>query len=202
MLSRRSLPLYERSKVATPKNESSGIKTVSSRTSSTASLPAEHPLVQCITMRASELQGYAPLPLMETLQATRYEVGQEYKTHYDWYPPSYANTTSGNRFSTIFAFLEAECEGGETAFPRLSQDFAARDKRWCDFAVCDDEPGMSEVRFRPRRGDAVFWRNLLDDWTGDERTLHAGRPVISGRKVGLNIWTKTNGWPQNFPAKY
>ncbi|THV45573.1 hypothetical protein BGAL_0473g00020 [Botrytis galanthina] len=41
------------------------------RTSSTAYLPSDDPIVQCIRARASEYQGYVDLEMMESLQVTR-----------------------------------------------------------------------------------------------------------------------------------
>ena len=60
-----------------------------------------------------------------------------------------------------------------------------------------DESWENGVTFRPRVGSAVFWRNLRmggdGNMVGDERTIHAGLPVVGGRKVGMNIWTRE--WP-------
>ena len=45
------------------------------------------------------------------------------------------------------------------------------------------------LTFKVVPGSAVFWKNLLPDGRGDARTLHAGLPISSGMKLGLNIWT-------------
>ena len=36
----------------------------------------------------------------------------------------------------------------------------------------------------------MFWRNLDKEGKGDERTVHAGLPVVGGVKVGMNIWAR------------
>jgi prolyl 4-hydroxylase len=55
-----------------------------------------------------------------------------------------------------------------------------------------DEKGVS---FRPKKGSGLFWVNLKPDGMGDDRLLHAGLPLKEGRKVGMNIWVKTDfGW--------
>lgn len=53
-----------------------------------------------------------------------------------------------------------------------------------------DEPWENGVTFRPVEGNAVFWRNLDEEGRGLETMVHAGLPVVSGRKVGMNIWTR------------
>jgi prolyl 4-hydroxylase len=66
------------------------------------------------------------------------------------------------------------------------------DELWCQFADCD-RPYGERVTFKPIAGNAVFWMNLKDGGKGegDLKTLHAGLPVTSGTKMGLNIWTWT-----------
>lgn len=77
--------------------------------------------------------------------------------------------------------------GGGTNFPVLD---APRDERWCEVVDCD-EPWENGVTFRPVEGNAVYWENVLPvSGVGDERTLHAGLPVVTGEKIGMNIWTR------------
>lgn len=42
--------------------------------------------------------------------------------------------------------------------------------------------------FKPIKGNAVYWENMRSDGTGYEESWHAGLPVESGEKIGLNIW--------------
>ncbi len=42
----------------------------------------------------------------------------------------------------------------------------------------------------PRLGSGIFWMKLKEDGSGDSRTLHAGIPVGSGGKTGMNIYAK------------
>jgi prolyl 4-hydroxylase len=85
-------------------------------------------------------------------------------------------------------YLEADCTGGGTNFPRLRKP---TEKSWCKFIECDEEgeEGLEGVTFKPIKGNAVFWENLRLDGTGYEESWHAGMPVKSGRKIGLNIWS-------------
>lgn len=103
-----------------------------------------------------------------------------------------------NRLSSFFAYVDVhdEMTGGGTNFPFLNAPKPSpAGEKWCDFKDCN-EPWENGVTFRPIAGNAVFWMNMIDDGTGkviligDERVLHAGLPVTSGGKVGMNIWTR------------
>lgn len=157
------------------------------RTSSTAYLPSDDSVVQCIRSRASEFQGYVDLDMMEDLQVTRYLEGQQYTNHYDWAAEPAARNQTTNRETTFFAVLEVECASCGTRFPKISVDWGAEDQRWCGLVDC---AAQTELTVRAVAGSAVFWRNLYSDGTGDLRTLHAGLPAVGGKKVGLNIWTR------------
>ena len=95
-------------------------------------------------------------------------------------------------------YVDADCEGGGTKFPKIRMPDLSKG-RWCDFLECTQEEGINEesrretnawgVTFKPIKGNAIFWENLRSDGSGYEETIHAGLPVISGTKVGLNIWS-------------
>ncbi|KAK6222042.1 2OG-Fe(II) oxygenase [Colletotrichum tabaci] len=157
------------------------------RTSSTAYLPPDDPVVQCITSRASEFQGYVDTGMMEDLQVTRYLEGQQYTNHYDWAANPAARNQTTNRETTFFAVLDVDCASCGTRFPKISVDWGLEDPKWCEFVDCAASTALT-VRAVP--GSAVFWRNLHADGAGDLRTLHAGLPAVGGKKIGLNIWTR------------
>jgi prolyl 4-hydroxylase len=93
-------------------------------------------------------------------------------------------------------YVDADCEGGGTEFPRLKMPEMGRG-RWCEFLECGaaDEDGSGRrrekmgVTFKPIKRNAVYWENIGSDGRGYEETYHAGLPVLSGTKVGLNIWS-------------
>ena len=64
-----------------------------------------------------------------------------------------------------------------------------KDRRWCQFVECDKDAGTEGVTFKPKKGSAVFWMNFDADGRGYKETIHAGMPVTSGTKIGLNIWS-------------
>ena len=71
-----------------------------------------------------------------------------------------------NRCYTFFVYLNDDYEGGKTYFPILN------------FSVT------------PKKGMAVFWKNVTDDNKIDNRLIHAGMPVIKGTKYGCNFWVR------------
>jgi prolyl 4-hydroxylase len=150
-------------------------------------------VVRCIEERALLFQGFdIPRTHLEPLQLVKYGAGQHYHFHTDWYPdPAHAVAEmGGNRLSSIFAYVHVanDTTGGGTNFPLVD---APRDDRWCRMKYVDcDEPWENGVTFRPIEGNAVFWQNLHPNGVGDDRTLHAGLPVTSGGKIGMNIWTR------------
>lgn len=101
-----------------------------------------------------------------------YEPGQEYKPHFDFFNPevpSYARQLAvmGQRVATCLTWLNEDYEGGETAFPRID---------W---------------KHRGGIGDAMLFLNVTtSDRQPDPLTLHAGLPVISGRKWMLSQWIR------------
>jgi prolyl 4-hydroxylase len=45
------------------------------------------------------------------------------------------------------------------------------------------------ITFKPITGNAVYWENMRADGSGYLESWHAGLPVKSGVKIGLNIWS-------------
>jgi prolyl 4-hydroxylase len=140
---------------------------VQNRTSYTSSLHEQNnPLVTEINNRMSDILNI-PKAKTETLQGQRYEVGQEFKDHFDWFEGSNLKTyveKSGNRSYTFMVYLNDDLEGGETEFQKLN------------------------IKFKPKIGMAVVWKNLNSDGTGNRLVLHAGRPVTKGKKYILTRW--------------
>lgn len=159
--------------------------------------------MKCIEERARTFQGWRPFTFVEKLWTQRYGTGGHYTYHYDW---STATSTSG-RVSSFMVYLQAECTGGGTHFPRLKKPAG---KEWCRFIECpDDQTEKNEMEaekqnekdakqdeilsqgviFKPIKGNAVFWENMRSDGSGYAESWHAGLPVKSGVKIGLNIWS-------------
>ncbi|KAK4221782.1 hypothetical protein QBC38DRAFT_428567 [Podospora fimiseda] len=162
------------------------------RTSQSAYIPRD-PIIECIEERASLFQGPSvpSTSHLEPLQLVKYGPDEYYHLHNDWFPSSKVSAaTGGNRKSSFFAYIHVrnDTTGGGTNFPLVDWSHGVADEKWCDILDCDEEFEKG-VTFRPVEGNAVFWKNLNNN-KGDHRTLHAGLPVTSGEKVGLNIWTR------------
>lgn len=154
-----------------------------------ASPNSSEPVVQAIEARAKTFQGFGNVGVVEPLKVLRYELGGHYEHHHDSFPEDAAqHSMEGNRQSTFFVYLDADCTGGGTNFPRLTRP---RGDEWCRLIDCDESPEHG-VTFKPITGNAIFWYNLMANGrTPHPDLLHAGLPVKTGRKVGLNIWSWT-----------
>lgn len=159
------------------------IRDAEGRTSSTAFLPEDDPVVASIIQRAADFQGYLSPKDIE-VQVTSYQPGQEVKYHYDGYTDRSRPT---NRISTFFAILKSNCQDCGTQFPFINTTSRHQyDSRWCDFIDCEKEV----LTTRNIEGSALFWVNLDHAGEGRKDMLHAGLPALNGEKVGLNIWTE------------
>ncbi len=125
------------------------------RTSWTAYL-AEPPL----TARIADTLG-CDATLGEAIQGQRYDVGQEFRPHWDAF---HDDTQGAQRTWSAMIYLNTVTAGGETCFPNI---------------------GLS---FTPLPGMLIAWHNLLSGGAIDPATLHQGKPVIAGRKYILTEW--------------
>jgi prolyl 4-hydroxylase len=196
-----SLPLFQPSTIFNA-NQPSIDPNV--RLSKKAQPPRTHH-VRCIEARARSFQGFRPYTFVEKLWTQLYDAGGHYTHHYDWASAS----PSAGRISSFMVYLDANCTGGGTNFPRLERP---RESEWCKWIECPAEAGreqggiggagdgadesrddekqvMDGVTWKPIRGNAVYWENFDMDGRGYEESWHAGMPVTSGTKIGLNIWS-------------
>jgi len=108
---------------------------------------------------------------IEGLMMVKYEVGQYYYDHHDYFEAEFRNIMKdgGQRIATFFVYLNT-VEGGETEFPK------------------------AHIKVKPHKGDALFWWNVHENGKPIKRTLHRGNKVTKGTKYGLNIWIRADGW--------
>jgi prolyl 4-hydroxylase len=160
------------------------------RVSESAYLDFKDPVVARIARRARMFQGWrGNTTRIEPVLVQRYNVDGFYNYHFDWDEA----LSEGNRATTFMSYLAANCTGGGTNFPFLPQP---SDERWCDVIECDEEgrDGYQGVIFKPILRSAVFWENFYPNGTGHKGVYHAGLPITSGTKVGLNIWSWDSAW--------
>lgn len=145
------------------------------RTSRTCHLKATAgELVAAIDQRLCDLIGI-PQEHSETLQGQRYDVGEYFKAHTDWFAPNTEEFTThtargGQRTWTVMVYLNQVEAGGETCFPRIGRCFT------------------------PQPGLALAWNNLHANGDPNPDTLHEAMPILAGRKYVLTKWCRTGRW--------
>ena len=120
--------------------------------------------------RISELMNL-PIENGEGFQVLRYPTGAQTTAHFDFLQPTNdANRASiarsGQRVSTLIAYLNDVHGGGETVFSNA---------------------GLAVV---PQRGNAVYFEYCNRQGQVDHASLHAGNPVLSGDKWVLTKWMR------------
>lgn len=144
------------------------------RTSTSSDFPNDLPVAAHLADMISRLLDI-PVEYAESMQAQRYEVGQEFKPHCDWFQPgseSYAEhcSVSGQRTWTAMAYMNDVEEGGETTFPRLG------------------------VAQKPEQGTLLMWNNLTSEGKVNPWTIHHAMPVGKGRKYVVTLWFRERPW--------
>lgn len=138
------------------------------------------PLLRSLERRASDFT-HLPMSHGEVFYLLRYEEGQQYKPHLDWFSDDDTGRAhigiSGNRIATVLFYLHTPDEGGETIFPAASK-------------------GSIEVK--ANAGDAVLFWDYLPDGTPDGKSLHGGKPVIKGVKWAMTKWIRANPSPYSW----
>lgn len=144
------------------------------RTSTTANLyEIDHPVTRAIDEKICRTLGIRA-DYSEGIQAQRYEVGQQFKPHWDAFEPG-TNTyerfagVRGNRTWTFMVYLNEGMEGGATRFTRV------------------------DVAVQPKTGMALFWNNLQEDGAPNPATMHCGEAVTRGHKVIITKWFRVHG---------
>jgi prolyl 4-hydroxylase len=144
------------------------------RTSKSCNLDRRDEIVGIFEDRVSALAGINPR-FGESVQGQRYEVGQQFKAHFDFFHANesyYADAAArgGQRTWTAMLFLNEPEAGGHTDFPTA---------------------GVSAA---PETGTLLVWNNMAPDGRCNEYALHHGTPVIAGRKYVLTKWFRERPW--------
>ena len=144
------------------------------RTSFSCNLDPHHMLVARIEGRICTLMGVDPRH-GETLQGQRYDVGQQFKPHFDHFFPSQPywedeRKGGGQRSWTAMIYLNEPESGGETNFPNA---------------------GMC---VSPRSAMLMLWNNMDSIGAPNSLTLHEGAPVTKGRKYIVTKWFRERFW--------
>lgn len=130
----------------------------------------ENPFIARLDRRIAEVMNW-PVGNGEGLQILNYQIGGEYKAHFDYFAPADPGSQmhlahGGQRVSTLVMYLNDVEAGGETVFPDI---------------------GLSVV---PKKGSAVYFEYCNSLGQVDPLSLHAGMPVIQGEKWIATKWMR------------
>lgn len=145
----------------------------SGRTSYSGDVDPFDPFIQMIQRRIDDLLGIEPR-FGETVQGQRYQPGQEFKAHFDWFDTGARyferENQAGQRSWTAMAYLNPVEAGGTTDFPKVN------------------------LSVPPQPGSLLVWNNMSPDGTPNRNSLHAGTPVVRGVKYVLTKWYRARPW--------
>ncbi|TRD10449.1 2OG-Fe(II) oxygenase [Erythrobacter insulae] len=144
------------------------------RTSETCDMKPQEPAVKEVERVLHEFTGIDPA-YGETLQGQRYEVGQEFKAHTDWFTPGGTDwekfcSVSGQRTWTFMVYLNNVPSGGTTRFKSIGK------------------------KIDPEQGKLIGWNNQNPDGSGNEDTLHHAMKVRKGMKYVITKWYREKPW--------
>ncbi|WP_299329667.1 2OG-Fe(II) oxygenase [Parasphingopyxis sp.] len=144
------------------------------RTSSSTDFDRQEPAIDAIEEKIVRFMGI-PKENGETIQGQRYEVGQQFKPHNDWFYDNqdYWKTEKdqgGQRTWTAMVFLNDTQVGGATRFKRLGKMFHAE------------------------KGKLLCWNNLTHEGVPNEWSLHQGMKVRKGVKYIITKWFRELPW--------
>jgi len=133
---------------------------------------SETEVIKAIESRISELINL-PIENGEGIQVLHYQIGAEYRPHYDYFPESQLGSKEfleqgGQRVATLIMYLNDVEAGGETIFPELN------------------------LSVSPKKGSALYFSYTNSLGQLDEKTLHGGAPVVKGEKWIATKWIRKN----------
>lgn len=107
----------------------------------------------------------------ELLVIQNYTTGQEFKPHTDYMDPeapqhAFSIQQSGQRIKSVFAYLNDNYQGGETAFTRTA------------------------LKFKGSEGDVLVLDNMGEIGLPNENSEHASLPVTTGEKWLATLWIR------------
>lgn len=145
-----------------------------SRTSQTHYFSAEEPAVASLGARLDALLGLERSKA-ETLQGQRYDVGQQYRHHRDFFRQEREHWQTerrrgGQRSWSAMVYLNAVEAGGKTDFPEL------------------------DLQITPEPGLLIAWNNMTPKGAPNRDTRHAGLPVEAGQKYVVTQWYRMEDW--------
>ena len=130
----------------------------------------ENAFITALDKRIAEVMHW-PVENGEGLQILNYQIGGEYKPHFDYFPPADSGSKvhtakGGQRVSTLIIYLNDVEAGGETILPEVN------------------------LAIVPKKGSACYFEYCNSQNQIDPMTLHGGAPVIAGEKWIATKWMR------------
>ncbi|CAI0455771.1 unnamed protein product [Linum tenue] len=138
---------------------------------------------------------FLPVENGEAIQILRYELGQKYEPHFDYFHDKANQALGGHRIATVLMYLSNVAKGGETIFPNaevISEGKESQPKA-DDLSDCAKD-GYS---VKPEKGDALLFFSLHPDATTDPLSLHGSCPVIEGEKWSATKWIHVRSFEES-----
>lgn len=112
-----------------------------------------------------------PIICQEHIHIVKYEIGDEYRAHYDFFDPTVVThaeelARGGQRTHSCLFYLNEDYRGGHTQFPRRN------------------------LIITPKQGRMLMWTNVLGNQALDYDSFHAGLPVTDGEKWICIVWIR------------
>ncbi len=144
------------------------------RTSETCDLDPDDAMVMELKRRIVALTGLDPTH-GEPMQGQRYEIGQEFKAHTDYFEPQGRDfarycSVAGQRTWTVMLYLNDVEAGGATRFKAIDKIV------------------------QPEMGKLLAWNNLRPDGTPNPSTIHHAMKVRAGLKYVITQWFRERPW--------
>lgn len=144
------------------------------RTSETCDLDPLDPFVAAVDTKICRFAGIDPAR-GEPIQGQRYDVGQEFKMHTDYFEPNGADyarycAVTGQRTWTFMIYLNEPEAGGATRFKSVNKIV------------------------QPEAGKLLCWNNLDEAGKPNPATLHHGMKVRKGAKYIITKWFRERQW--------
>lgn len=144
------------------------------RTSETCDLPMQEPEIVALDEKISAIAGI-DRQFGEPIQGQRYEPGQEFKSHTDYFDPHGADfqrycNIAGQRTWTFMVYLNDVEAGGATRFKVIDKII------------------------QPEKGKLVCWNNRRPDGSVNPTTLHHAMKVRKGLKYVITKWYRERPW--------
>ncbi|MCO5614925.1 hypothetical protein L7F22_069210 [Adiantum nelumboides] len=118
----------------------------------------------------------------ERMQILKYQKGEKYEPHYDYFRDKVNQVQGGHRVATVLMYLSNVAQGGETVFPE-----AKRGRHFFMDATLSD-CAKRGVSVKPKKGDALLFFSLSTEAIPDPSSVHGGCPVIEGENWSATKW--------------